>query len=323
VIALQVEYYSNSKTLRPKMEKSPLVSIIIPCYNREAYIPDAINSCLNQTYQNIEIIVVDDGSTDSSVEILKRYGDDISLITQSNQGVSAARNKGLKSASGEYIVMLDSDDWLSHDIIQKHIETHMKWPEIAISCADSASVDISGKESQIKPCNWPSEPSVPLELFMLSPPPFPACEMYKASVMKQLGGYFEDLRAFADSSLRLRIILNNHKVVSTLGGHAIYRPVANSITRNRIKLHSNGMKLNKKLKKEFRNSPQITSLIKERTEKQRIRYWLATLAFHTSYKPASIAKFIWHLMKVTKVDITYPLFIIRSKPWTKTRKDAF
>jgi glycosyltransferase involved in cell wall biosynthesis len=305
------------------MEKSPLVSIIIPCYNREAYISDAINSCLNQTYQNIEIIVVDDGSTDSSVEILKSYGDKISLITQSNQGVSTARNKGLNSASGEYIVMLDSDDWLSHDIIQKHIETHMKWPEIAISCADSASVDISGKESQVKPCNWPSEPSTPLELFLLSPPPFPACEMYKASIMKELGGYFEDLRAFADSSLRLRIILNNHKVVRTQGGYGIYRPVANSITRNRLKLHYNGMKLNKKLKKEFKNSTRIVSLLKQRTARQRLRYWRATLAFHTSIRPDKGAKFLWHLIKVTRVDLTYPFFIIKSKPWTKNHNDSF
>jgi glycosyltransferase involved in cell wall biosynthesis len=305
------------------MDNTPLVSIIIPCYNREAYISDAIESCLKQTYKNIEIIVVDDGSTDRSVEIVKRYGDLISLITQSNQGVSAARNKGLFSASGEYIVMLDSDDWLSYDIIQKHVETHQKWPEIAISCADSASVDISGKESEIKPCSWPSEPSTPLELFLLSPPPFPACEMYKASIMKELGGYFEDLQAFADSSLRLRIILNNYKVVRTQGGYGIYRPVANSITRNRLKLHYNGMKLNKKLKKEFKNSTRIVSLLKQRTARQRLRYWRATLAFHTSIRPDKGAKFLWHLIKVTRVDLTYPFFIIKSKPWTKNHNDSF
>lgn len=305
------------------MDNYPLVSIVIPCYNREEYISDAIDSCLIQTYKNIEIIVVDDGSTDNSIEVLQRYGEKIHLLTQPNKGVSAARNKGLSHVSGEYVVMLDSDDWLSADLIEKHIETHKQWPEIAISCADSRSIDSSGREGKLKSCNWPNEPSVPLELFMLSPPPFPACEMYKASVMKELNGYFEDLRAFADSSLRLRIILNNQKVVRTQGGYAVYRPVANSITRNRLKLHLNGMKLNEKLKDEFSSSNKIISLIKQRKERQRLRYWFATLAFHRSFNPIEIIKFLWHLLKVTRVDHTYPIFIINTKPWSKTRDDAF
>lgn len=305
------------------MQDKPLVSIIIPCYNREAYISDAIDSCIRQTYSNIEIIVVDDGSTDNSVEIIQQYGKKVTLITQSNQGVSVARNTGLNQAKGKYVIMLDSDDWLSDDIVEKHLATHSKWPEIAISCTDSRSIDSNGQQSEIIPSNWPDTPTTPTELFLLIPPPFPACEMYKTDVMKELGGYFEDLKAFADSSLRLRIILNNHQVVRTQGGYAIYRPVANSITKNRLKLHANGIKLIEKLKTEFSDSQPTLQLLEQRKIAQRLRYWFDILAFHTSLKPLEIIKFTWHLLKVTKVDGGYPLFILKTKPWKKNKSEAF
>jgi glycosyltransferase involved in cell wall biosynthesis len=304
------------------MQKKPLVSIIIPCYNREGLIGDAIESCLRQTYENIEIIVVDDGSTDDSIKLIQSYGSQLKLITQPNQGVSVARNTGLNNASGEYVIMLDSDDWISEDLVEQHLKTHKKWDDIAISCSDSRTVNHNGEISKLISCNWPSEPSIPLRLFLLNPPPFPACEMYKTSIMKNLGGYFEDLRASADSSLRLRIVLNGYKVVRTNGGYGVYRPAENSLTRNRLKLHYYALKLIKKLKTEFRSSKYFIELLETRKRRQRYRYWFATLAFHTSLKPSSIIKFLWHLSKVTRVDPTYIVFIIRNKPWKSSREDA-
>lgn len=89
------------------------VSIIIPTYNYADYVITAIDSALNQSYDNKEIIVVDDGSTDNSASILtEKYGRRICLIQQENQGVSAARNKGISVANGEFILPLDSDDWI-------------------------------------------------------------------------------------------------------------------------------------------------------------------------------------------------------------------
>jgi glycosyltransferase involved in cell wall biosynthesis len=95
----------------------PLVSVIIPNYNYSQYLAMAIESVLSQTYKKIEIIVVDDGSTDNSLEILSSYLSDITLVSQSNSGVSSARNAGLVKASGEYVCFLDSDDvWLPNKI---------------------------------------------------------------------------------------------------------------------------------------------------------------------------------------------------------------
>ena len=89
----------------------PKVSVIIPSYNRAHFLGDSIESILRQTFQDFEIIVVDDGSIDETPEVVGRYPN-IHFIRQSNSGISAARNTGLSAASGKYIVFLDSDDLL-------------------------------------------------------------------------------------------------------------------------------------------------------------------------------------------------------------------
>lgn len=96
------------------MDNNPVVSIIVPVYNVEAYIEECLDSIVNQTYQQLEIIVVDDGSTDASSQLVKKYLADnrILFIEQENQGLSGARNSGLKVATGKYVLFVDSDDYI-------------------------------------------------------------------------------------------------------------------------------------------------------------------------------------------------------------------
>ncbi len=95
----------------------PLVSVIIPTYNRAEYLAEALNSVLAQTYADLEIFVVDDGSTDGTQEAVARYGSKVTYIRQDNLGVCAARNNALRQARGEYIAFLDDDDlWLETKI---------------------------------------------------------------------------------------------------------------------------------------------------------------------------------------------------------------
>ena len=89
---------------------SPKVTVVIPTYNRAHLIKDAVESVLNQTYQDFELIVIDDGSTDNTREVLAVYKDKLTYIYQENQGRSSARNHGIELAQGEYIAFLDSDD---------------------------------------------------------------------------------------------------------------------------------------------------------------------------------------------------------------------
>ena len=96
------------------------VSVIIPVFNVEKYIKECIDSVINQTLTDIEIICVDDGSTDNSLNLLKQYSDTrIKIISQENKGLAAARNEGVKHATGEYIAFLDSDDFLNYSALEK------------------------------------------------------------------------------------------------------------------------------------------------------------------------------------------------------------
>lgn len=96
-------------------DKSPLVSIIVPVYNTQVYLERCIKSLLNQEYPNIEIILIDDGSSDNSLFICEKYqiDDRVVIIHQENSGVSMARNNGLDRARGDYISFVDSDDFVS------------------------------------------------------------------------------------------------------------------------------------------------------------------------------------------------------------------
>lgn len=101
---------------------TPAISIIIPVYNTEKYLPQCLDSIINQDFRNIEVICIDDGSTDSSREILDSYAvkdNRIKVIHQENQGVSTARNNGIEAARGEYIMFADADDWLEPNTFEE------------------------------------------------------------------------------------------------------------------------------------------------------------------------------------------------------------
>jgi len=104
-------------------EKSdlPLVSIVIPCFNSEQYISKCIESTLSQDYMNIEVIVIDDGSTDKSLEIINSFTG-ITVLTQQNSGACVARNLGLSTSRGKYVKFLDSDDFLEPNCISKQVQ---------------------------------------------------------------------------------------------------------------------------------------------------------------------------------------------------------
>ena len=103
------------------MNDNDKVSIIVPVYNAEKYLIRCVDSIINQTYKNLEIILINDGSIDNSLEIMKKYkviDNRIIIIDKKNEGVSIARNVGIKSSSGKYICFVDSDDYIENNMIQ-------------------------------------------------------------------------------------------------------------------------------------------------------------------------------------------------------------
>ena len=129
-----------------------MVTVIIPVYNVEMYLPLCINSILKQTYQNLEIILIDDGSTDDSPGICDTYAlkdNRIKVIHQQNQGAAVARNTGLENATGEYIVFVDSDDFINEKMIEK-LYIALKQTDSDLSICNFKYTSENGKEIDLK-----------------------------------------------------------------------------------------------------------------------------------------------------------------------------
>lgn len=112
------------------MNNQPLISVIIPVYNVEQYLSQCLDSILNQTYQNIELVCVNDGSPDNCGQILEKYAamdERILVIAQKNQGLSGARNTGMRYAHGEYIMFVDSDDWIEAETCEVAVSAALKY----------------------------------------------------------------------------------------------------------------------------------------------------------------------------------------------------
>ena len=101
---------------------NPEVTVIIPVYNTEEYVAEAIESVLDQSLENVEVIAVDDGSSDASLEVLRGFEPRIKVISQKNSGQACARNAALEAASGEFVYFMDSDDWIDRDTLKKCVD---------------------------------------------------------------------------------------------------------------------------------------------------------------------------------------------------------
>ena len=155
-----------------------LVSIVIPCYKQAQYLPDAIESALKQSYKNIEVIVVNDGSPDNTSDVAKKYPGVI-LVEQTNKGLSGARNTGIKASKGKWIVTLDSDDKLHTDFISK-----------TIGKADIVGcwLQCFGKSRDV----WKPPLKNPVYSDFLKRNYLFCCSIFKREVWENCGGYDEE-----------------------------------------------------------------------------------------------------------------------------------
>jgi glycosyltransferase involved in cell wall biosynthesis len=186
-----------------KIEIKPQVSVIIPTYNRGRVIKEAIDSVLAQDYTEFELIVVDDGSTDHTSDVLDSYRNVIKVLSQKNKGVSAARNRGIAEASGKFIAFLDSDDlWLPQKL-STQVEFFNKTPDALICQTEEVWIR---KGLRVNPKKRHKKPSgmifkLSLELCLVSP----SAVMIKRSLFDRVGEFDETLPACEDYDLWLRI----------------------------------------------------------------------------------------------------------------------
>ncbi len=181
-------------------DQTPRVSVIIPTYNSAQYLAVAIESVLNQTYTNYEIIVIDDGSTDNTVEILEKYQDKIHYIYQENQGVSAARNQGISLSKGELIAFLDADDIFMAHKLEKQVEVFDRQPDLGIVNSGFRLIRENGEFiTDIK--RWETIPELTIETWILHQPVLPSAMMFRKQWLEKVEGF--DTRWFSSEDVDL------------------------------------------------------------------------------------------------------------------------
>lgn len=181
----------------------PLVTVVIPCFNHAAYLAEAVESVLAQSYSQVEIVVVDDGSTDGSATVAAQFPTVI-LVRQPNAGLSAARNAGIRASSGDLLTFLDADDRLLPDAIQTGVERLTAHPEWAFVSGAYRDIDAAGMPAR----PWPHVcPDGDHYLGLLRAPyiAMHATVLFRRNALEQAGGYDVSLRACEDYDLYLRV----------------------------------------------------------------------------------------------------------------------
>lgn len=229
-----------------KTQVNPRVSVIIPTYNRGWIIKEAIDSVLAQDYNEFELIVVDDGSTDDTSEVLDSYKDAVKVFSQRNKGVSAARNRGIAETSGEFIAFLDSDDlWLPQKL-STQIDFFNQMPDALICQTEEVwirnGLRVNPKKRHKKPSGMIFKPS--LELCLVSP----SSVMIHRSLFERVGNFDETLPACEDYDLWLRIScrfpihLVDTPLIIKRGGHDDQLSSMTGLDKFRIKAIENIIK---------------------------------------------------------------------------------
>lgn len=135
--------------------ENPLVSVVIPAYNAAWCVEKAVDSALGQDYRPLEIVVVNDGSTDETAAVLRRYGDSIRIVSKPNGGLSSARNAGIEAAGGECIAFLDADDWWLPGKIAAQVELMQDCPQIGFCSVATRAEDPEGNLLRLWECpDW-------------------------------------------------------------------------------------------------------------------------------------------------------------------------
>jgi len=186
------------------MNGTPLVSVIVPCYNSGNTLSRTIDSVTRQTWENIEIIIINDGSTDrSTIELLGYLSTKPKIIvhSQSNKGLASARNSGIRISKGEFILPLDSDDWLDDNAIKLMLDSANQNNRNSIVFSN---IKLEGEKVGVKEtyCN-------PFEQLFSNQLPY--CMLFPKSVFNEISGYDESfLFGLEDWDLNIRLFINKH-----------------------------------------------------------------------------------------------------------------
>jgi len=201
------------------------VSIIIPCFNHWQFLPEALDSALNQTYSDCEVVIVDDGSTEPPPEdLLKSFGRErINFFRIENSGPSAARNKAIEKANGQFILPLDADDKIAPTYVEKALRLFQNQPDVGIVYCDAQYFGDRNEEWELPPYNFPD---ILLDNFIFS------SALFKKEDWERIGGYnLNMIHGWEDHDFWLSIVELRKTVVRIPEALFYYRQVDGSRTK--------------------------------------------------------------------------------------------
>ncbi|MBI2870415.1 MAG: glycosyltransferase [Candidatus Omnitrophica bacterium] len=210
-----------------------LVSVVIPAYNAARYVKEAIDSVLAQTYPSIEIVVVNDGSTDNTLDILATYGDRIQVVTQKNGGPSVARNKGIRFSRGEFIDLMDADDaWLPTKV-EKQVEVLKSDPEIGMVTCSAFYVDGDGKLLSVRKAGRYATREEARQAFYVRNwiVGGPSAVMIPRTCFEEVGIFNSNIKTMEDWDMWIRVT-DRFRVVSLLEPLVRYRVHEHNLHKN-------------------------------------------------------------------------------------------
>jgi glycosyltransferase involved in cell wall biosynthesis len=208
---------------------SNIVSVVIPCFNQGRFLRTAIESALGQTHRQVEVIVVNDGSTDDTARVAAAYAGRIKYVEQSNQGLSAARNTGIRGATGEFLHFLDADDFIQPEMYERMLWVLAERPDAVAAYCGYHHVDMDGHSLDIVPARPESDDVFHL-LLCYNPWPCHSLVVRRSSV--DSAGFFDPrLPSCEDWDLWLRIAAQGSRFAPVDGEFACYRWYAQSMSK--------------------------------------------------------------------------------------------
>jgi glycosyltransferase involved in cell wall biosynthesis len=239
----------------------PKVSILIPCYNAERWITQAIQSALDQTYPNKEVIVVDDGSTDRSLENIQSFGDRIIWETQLNQGGNAARNCLLKMSTGEWIQYLDADDYLQPLKIEKQIQFLSQTPAADLIYSPSLFEYWEGEHVRQEVLSIP-EPYDPWSLLARWYLPQTGSPLWKKQAIVEVGGWAPNQPCCQEHELYLRLLKAKKRFEYFPEADSVYRQWSESTVckRDMSETYRQRLAIEDEIEQHLKATDQLTSV---------------------------------------------------------------
>ena len=189
-------------TAKRTASQGPLVSVVVPAYNAEAFVGEAVESALAQSYRPIEVIVADDGSTDGTAEVVRAFGDPVRCFGQENQGPAGARNLALRHAGGEYVAFLDADDRWHPEKIRLQVETMEREPDLGLLATRSGTA--SDINIPLPTGDVPVE-RVPFEALYIRNYFMTSSVMARREILDEVGGFDTQFFGPEDYDMWLRL----------------------------------------------------------------------------------------------------------------------